>query len=395
MHEIMFIIGGRAVTLLETAFGVAALVVALLMLIVISHWRGSSGRAIEAAANAERARELDDKVADLNRLQSELTGRIQAMAELFGSRQVDLTRAVAERMDSVRSSIGQGLDQQGQRQAENLQKLNERLAVIDRAQANLADLTNEVLVLKDILANKQTRGAFGQGRMEAIVRDGLPANAFTFQATLSNRSRPDCLIHLPVDHRPLAVDAKFPLEAFQALELALTDEAQAAAERQVRGDLNRHVADIAGKYLIPGETQDLAMMFIPSESLYATIADRFEDVVQKAHRQRVIIVSPSLLMMAIQVMQAIVRDARMRDQAGLIQKEVGLLLDDVRRLAERTSKLDNHFRQAIGDVTDIATSAEKIARRGGRIESLEFENPAPAAATEPAAAAPKLRAGQP
>ena len=132
-------------------------------------------------------------MADLNRLQSELTGRIQAMAELFGSRQVDLTRAVAERMDSVRSSIGQGLDQQGQRQAENLQKLNERLAVIDRAQANLADLTNEVLVLKDILANKQTRGAFGQGRMEAIVRDGLPANAFTFQATLSNRSRPDCL----------------------------------------------------------------------------------------------------------------------------------------------------------------------------------------------------------
>ena len=379
MNDIILTIGERPVTLIELAYAFAAAVLLLLALIAWSQLRSGKSRLIENSAQAERARELDDKVAELNKLQSELTGRIQAMAEVFGSRQADLTRTVADRMDSVRSSIGQGLDQQGQRQSENLQKLNERLAVIDRAQANLADLTNEVLALKDILANKQTRGAFGQGRMEAIVRDGLPANAYTFQATLSNRSRPDCLIHLPVDHRPLAVDAKFPLEAFQALELALTDEAVAAAERQVRGDLNRHVADIASKYLIPGETQDLAMMFIPSEALYATIAEKFEESVQKAHRQRVIIVSPSLLMMAIQVMQAIVRDARMRDQAGVIQKEVGLLLEDVRRLAERTSKLDQHFRQSMGDVADVITSAEKVMRRGGRIESLEFETPSAAA----------------
>jgi DNA recombination protein RmuC len=208
--------------------------------------------------------------------------------------------------------------------------------------------------------------------MEAIVRDGLPSGAYDFQFTLSNKSRPDCVIRLPGDARLMAVDAKFPLEAFSLLKDARSDEARKAAAVRVRTDVGKHVKDIVDRYLLPGETQDIAVMFVPSESVYSDLVEHFDDVVQKAHRGKVIIVSPSLLMMAIQVMQTIVRDARMRDQAHVIQAEVGKLLEDVRRLAERTAKLDSHFRQAQDDVAQIVVSSEKIARRGERIEALEF-----------------------
>jgi DNA recombination protein RmuC len=372
MHDIIITVGSANITVLHAALAFAALLLLLLFWMTISLSRAATERTLEAAAAGERQRELDDKVAELNRIQAEMTGRLQGMAETFGSRQADLVRVVAERMDAVRTGVGQGLEAQTVKTTENLMKLNERLAVIDRAQANLSDLTNEVLILKDILANKQTRGAFGQGRMEAIVRDALPPSSYEFQFTLRAGTRPDCIIRLPGDHRPLVIDAKFPLEGFQSLEMALSDETRVVAERTVRNTLNKHVSDIAGRYLVPGETQDIALLFIPSESLYATLAEHFEDVVQKAHRAKVIIVSPSLLMMAIQVIQAIVRDARVREQAGVIQKEVAMLLDDVRRLQERSAKLDSHFRMAQQDVSDITTSAEKISRRGQRIEALEF-----------------------
>jgi DNA recombination protein RmuC len=372
MNAHLITLGGVPVTLAQAAIGFAAVMMLIGLAIMLSLRRAGQARAIEAAMAAERARELDDKVAQLNQLQAEVTGRLATMADVLGSRQAELARAVSERLDQVGHRVGQGLEQQTLKTHESLARLGERLAVIDRAQANLSDLTNEVLILKDILANKQTRGAFGQGRMEAIIRDALPASAYTFQAVLSGNRRPDCLIHLPGGNLPLAIDAKFPLEGFQAIETAQSDEARAQAERQVRTDLGKHIGDIAQRYLVPGETQDIALLFIPSESLYATIAERFEDLIQKAHRARVIIVSPSLLMMAVQVIQALVRDQRMREQAGVIQKEVGLLLDDVRRLQDRSSKLETHFRQAQEDVTGIATSADKITRRGTRIEALEF-----------------------
>jgi DNA recombination protein RmuC len=374
MNDVVMILGQTAVTLRDLSLLAAILALALLIGLFWLALRANRARDIEAAASAERQREMDDKVAAMNLLQAELTVRLSTMTDIFGGGQNDMAKAMTERLDSMRSVMGQGLAQQSEKTLESLGKLNERLAVIDSAQQNLVNLTGEVLALKDILANKQSRGAFGQGRMEAIVRDGLPPSAYEFQPTLSNRNRPDCVIRLPGDDRLLVVDAKFPLEAFTSLEDARGDDIRGPiAERQVRNDINKHISDIAERYFIPGETQDMAFLFIPSESLYATIADKFEDIIQKAHRAKIIIVSPSLLMMAIQVMQAIVRDARMREQAGVLQKEVGLLLDDVRRLQERTTKLDDHFRMAQKDVADITTSAEKIGKRGGRIESLEFE----------------------
>jgi DNA recombination protein RmuC len=375
MNEIAFQLGARPVLWGEATAAFAAVALVLLLAMAWSLRRSRRERAAEAAAAAERAREMDDKVAELVRSQSEITGRLQTVAEVFGSRQSDFARLISERLEGLQHRVGQGLEASTRHQGEHLTKLNERLAVIDAAQKNLTDLTGEVVGLKDILANKQARGAYGQGRMEAIIRDGLPGGAYEFQATLSNRTRPDCLVRLPGDERGLVVDAKFPLECFTQFRAATSDEARQKAGQRVRADIGVHVRSLAEKYLIPGETQDMALMFVPAESVYADLAEHFDDVVQKAHRARIVIVSPSLLALAIQVLQALVRDARIRDEARVIQTEVQKLLADVGRLSERVSKLDSHFRQAQDDVAQIRTSAEKIVKRGQNIEALEFDDP--------------------
>jgi DNA recombination protein RmuC len=374
MDKVLFIVAGRPVTWAESVLGLLACVAVCAAWALLAGLRASRARAQEAATALERQRELDDRMAEVARIQSEMTGRMQTIGEVFGSRQADLVRLFAERLDSLQARVGDGLRDNVKQTVDNLAKLNERLAVIDAAQKNLTDLTGQVLSLKDVLANKQTRGAFGQGRMEAIVRDALPQNAFAFQATLSNGTRPDCIIHLPGDDRPLVIDAKFPLEGFTAFREAQGEEMRRAAGQRVRADVAGHVRDVATKYLLPGETQDIAVLFVPAESLFADLQEHFEEVVQKAHRQRVLIVSPSLLTMAIQVMQAIVRDARMREQAHQIQAEVQRLTADVSRLRDRVGKLDTHFRQAQDDVAQITTSADKILKRGERIEAMDFES---------------------
>jgi DNA recombination protein RmuC len=210
--------------------------------------------------------------------------------------------------------------------------------------------------------------------MEAIIRDGLPAAFFLFQPQLSNGKRPDCLVTLPGDGRGLVIDAKFPLESFTMLREARGDDMRKAAMTRVRSDVGIHVKDISERYFLPGETQDLALLFVPSESIYADLHEHFDDVIQKAHRARIMIVSPSLLALAIQLMQSLVRDARMREEAQVIQSEVGKLLADVRRLSDRAEKLETHFRQAQEDVSGIRTSAGKVMSRGERIGALDFED---------------------
>ncbi|EIM27688.1 DNA recombination protein RmuC [Microvirga lotononidis] len=373
MNDVVLILGQTPLTWGQIVMGMAGLSLVLLLIVTMLLLRTRRERALEAAIADERAREMDDKVAELTRIQSEMTGRMRTMAEVFGSRQSDFVRMISERIDGLQHRVGQGLEASTRHQSENLSRLNERLAVIDAAQQNLTSLTGEIVGLKDILSNKQTRGAYGQGRMEAIVRDGLPANAFEFQATLSNRTRPDCLVRLPGDGRGLVIDAKFPLEGFTLFREAKGDEARGRAAAKVRNDMLVHVKDIAEKYLIPGETQDIAMLFVPAESIYADLAEHFDDVVQKAHRARIVIVSPSLLTLAIQVMQALVRDARIREEARVIQVEVQKLLEDVVRLDARVAKLDTHFRQAQEDVSQIRVSADKIVKRGQKIETLEFD----------------------
>jgi DNA recombination protein RmuC len=219
--------------------------------------------------------------------------------------------------------------------------------------------------------------------MEAIVQDGLPMGSFEFQFTLSNNTRPDCVVYLP-DQPPLVIDAKFPLEAITAHREARSDEQRRIAAARLRQDVARHVNDIASKYLIPGETQDLALMFVPAESVYSELHDSFDDIVQKAYRSRVIIVSPSLLMLAIQVMQQIHKDARMREAADRIRTEVAHMIGDVGRLRDRVLKLQQHFGQANEDVRQILISSEKVERRATAIEELEFDGPDSSATVIPA-----------
>jgi len=277
---------------------------------------------------------------------------------------------VDKRLDSVTQHLQTSLNTTKKETTDNLQKLNERLAVIDHAQKNITDLATQVTSLQSVLTNKQSRGAFGQGRMEAIVQDGLPKGAYEFQYTLSNRTRPDCCIFMP-DKRPLVVDAKFPLEAITALHDARSPEQKEAAGRRIRQDVTKHVTDIADKYLIPGETQEMALMFVPSESVYAEIHDGFDDIVQKAYRSRVVMVSPSLLMLAIQVVQQIQKDARMREAADQIRDEVGHLMGDVGRLADRVRKLQQHFSQSNEDIRQALVSIDKIESRSERIRQVE------------------------
>jgi DNA recombination protein RmuC len=353
--------------------GAAAAVVVAVLVLVLVQLRRTQAEAARAQAEAARmqAEATDRQFAELARLQAETAGRLQAMGEALGGRQAELARVLAERLDGVSSRLGQSMDETTKQTVERLQNLHERIAVIDNAQKNLTELSSHVTSLRDVLGNKQARGAFGQARMETIVRDGLPKGAYEFQHTLSNRTRPDCVIFMP-DKRPLAIDAKFPLEAVTALRGAKTEEERGRAAQRIRQDVARHVADIAGKYLIAGETQDLALMFVPSESVYAELYDGFDDVVQKAYRARVVIVSPSLLMLAVQVMQQIVKDARIREAADLVRTEVSRLTEDVGRLRERVLKLQQHFGQAGDDLRQIMISSEKIERRASRIEDLDF-----------------------
>ncbi|MEM9104029.1 MAG: DNA recombination protein RmuC [Pseudomonadota bacterium] len=370
-------IGGTSVTLGMLAFGVAIVLGLVLLTAVLAARRTGQKRAAALAeaevAASKHASEMESRFAELMTAQAEMQGRMATIAEVFGSRQSEINKSINERLDGMGQRLGNTINEQTKATHENLSKLQERLAVIDTAQNNIQALAKDVVGLQAILSNKQTRGAFGQARMEAIIADGLPSNGYTFQATLSNGSRPDCIVHMPNDAPALVIDAKFPLEAWNNIRDAEGTDAHKQAAQQFRRDIEVHIKDISEKYLLKGETQDTAFMFVPSESIFAEIHENFEGVIQKAHRARIVIVSPSLLMLSLQVVQAVLKDARMREQAHLIQGEVVRLVEDVQRLDDRVRKLQSHFGQAQRDIDQILTSADKVTKRGARIEALEIE----------------------
>ena len=345
--------------------GLAVLALVALAVTLIMHMKG-------------RRREVEAQATEL----AELKGRLQTFAEISVARQGDIARAVNDRLDRMTHRVGSDLNETARKTNESISKLHERLAVIDTAQKNLTDLSTNMVSLQEILANKQARGAFGQMRMETIIMDGLPKGAYSFQPTLSNGKRPDCLLHMPNTRAGVVIDAKFPLEGFEAFRTARRDEEKKEAARRVRVDVVRHVEAMAERYFLPGETQDTAILFVPSESVYADLAEHFDDLVQKAHRSRIVMSSPNMLMLAVQTMQAILKDVKMREQAHLIQREVARLTEDMSRFTERVLDLQRHFGQANADIEKILTSSERIAARGRKIETLEFEEAAPAAEIE-------------
>lgn len=353
----------------------AALVLLPILALIIVAIRTSAARERLMEETARRDEAAEARLAELLKAQAEMQGRLATMAEVFGSRQAELNQTISQRLDGMTHRIGATITEQTKSTHDNLRTLQERLAVIDAAQNNIQSLAKDVVGLQAILSNKQTRGAFGQSRMETIVADGLPMGAYEFQKTLSNGSRPDCVIRMPNNSPPLVVDAKFPLEAWNAIRDTENPDQKKVAAQQFRRDMEVHIRDISEKYLIQGETQDMAFLFVPSESIFAEIHENFEGIVQKAHRQKVVIVSPSLLMLSIQVIQAVLKDQRMREQAHLIQGEVIRLMEDLGRLDDRTRKLQSHFLAAQKDVEMIITSSDKLAKRGAKIEAMEFETP--------------------
>ena len=310
------------------------------------------------------------------------------IAEQLQAQERAVTKALEERLADFSKRVGDRLQESSTRSQNTLTELRERLAVIDRAQKNITELSTQVVGLQDILANKQARGSFGEIQLNDLVENILPPNAYEFQATLSNGRRADCLLKLPNPPGSIAIDSKFPLESYETLRSAGDEPARAQARRALAADLRTHVQAIAARYIVPGETAESALMFLPSEAVYAEVHANFRGVVEESYKARVWIVSPTTLMATLNTVRAVLKDVRMREQAGVIQTEVGKLLEDIGRLDERVGKLQRHFEQANEDLRQIRISSDKITRRGERIEELEFEEPS--VATE-ALAPPKPR----
>ncbi len=348
-----------------------------LLLLLVLILRAASRASAHAAPLLREVSWLSQKVQTLGESQERLAGGLHHVSEAQAQSQTSMLHLMESRLADVQRQMTEALHGTSTRTARSLGELQQRLETIDRAQANIEKLSGNVLSLQDILSNKQTRGAFGEIQLHDIVQKALPADAYTMQATLSNGRRADCLIHLPNPPGPIVIDAKFPLEAYEALRRADSPRAQTEAAQLLRGAVRAHLRAIAERYILDGETADGALMFLPSEAVYAELHANFPDVVREGFALKVWIVSPTTCMATLNTMRAVLKDARMREQAGAIRKELSLLYADVDRLSQRVENLDRHFGQAAKDIEEIKTSSDKAAKRARRLDNFDFEELAP------------------
>ncbi|MEL7465767.1 MAG: DNA recombination protein RmuC [Pseudomonadota bacterium] len=358
---------------LALAIGTMAMVVVMFLLALALAAARRSAKAAEPLADA--IRQLGASVRTLDQGQQQLTGGLRHVSEMQAGAQAKMIETMERRLEEVQKNMGESLHGSSQRTTRSLVELQERLAAIDKAQTNIEKLSGDVLTLQDILSNKQARGAFGEIQLNDIVSKALPPDAYSFQTTLSNGKRADCLIKLPNPPGSIVIDAKFPLEPFEALRAADDERAKTEAARLFRNAVRAHIAAIAERYIIEGETADSALMFLPSEAVYAELHASFAEVVREGFAKRVWIVSPTTCMATLNTMRAILKDARMREQAGAIRKELAMLGKDMERLVDRVGNLDKHFEQARRDVEQIKTSAGKAGGRAAKLESFEFDGP--------------------
>ena len=367
----------------------------LIMILLIMALRAAARSARAAAPLAQQLGHLGQHVQGLAQGQEGLRASVQMVSETATNGQAQLAQTVEQRLASVQQQMQDRLAENAMRSQRSLTEmqermketlhgsskqtttsltqLQERLAAIDRAQDNITKLSGDVLSLQDILSNKQTRGAFGEIQLRDIVSKALPTDSYALQHTLSNGKRADCLIHLPNPPGPIVIDSKFPLEAYEALRAADTDHALKQAVAQMKVAVKKHITDISDKYIIDGETADGALMFLPSEAVYAELHANFPDLERAGFDARVWIVSPTTCMATLNTMRAILKDSRMREQAGAIRKELSLLVGDVDRLGTRVGNLDRHFSQASKDIEEIKISADKAGKRANRLDNFDFE----------------------
>ena len=398
----MITIGGQTYALDDPAvIGVlvGAGLVLLIVLLLIFALRAASRSARNVEPLAQQMLVLGQNLQQLGMGQEQMRGGLQQVSDTQANAQVQVIQTFETRLSDVQQQMNDRLADNAMRQnraltemqarmkdtlhgsskqtATSLTQLQERLASIDKAQDNITKLSGDVLSLQDILSNKQTRGAFGEIQLNDIVSKALPKDSYDLQATLSNGKRADCLIHLPNPPGPIVIDSKFPLEAYEALRRAKTPAELTEAARMMKTSVRAHIKAITERYILDGETADGALMFLPSEAVYAELHANFPELVREGFAARVWIVSPTTCMATLNTMRAILKDARMREQAGAIRKELGLLHKDVERLADRVVNLDRHFGQASKDIADIKISADKAGRRALRLDNFDFEELSP------------------
>ena len=311
---------------------------------------------------------------DNNSELAELRGQLAQIASQSGDLQKALTAQMADSEGRLGVRLEQSMRDQNERTNKSLTGMAEKLAVITEASTHISELTGQVSQLQNILSNKQARGSFGEVQLENLVRDALPDNAYSFQYSLSNGRRVDCFITMPNPPGSICIDSKFPLEAYRRMTEATDEAGREAARRMMETDVKKHINDIAEKYIIPGETAESAILFLPSESVYAEINLQLPKLVEASRRAHVYMAGPDNLMLLLHTVRAILRDARMHEAAGLIQAEVDRLMGDMTRLDDRVNKLATHFNQAEKDINDIQTSTRKIISRGDKIARIEVSD---------------------
>lgn len=316
---------------------------------------------------------LGEQVRILGEGQQQLTGSLRTITEAQSTSQTKLITVINERLAEVQNTMGESLQGSATKTARSLGELQQRLETIDKAQENIEKLSGNVLSLQDILSNKQTRGAFGEIQLEDIVSKALPPDSYSFQVTLSNGKRADCLLKLPNPPGSIVIDSKFPLEAYENLRNASNATEVTEAKRMMKTSVRAHIKAISEKYIIEGETADSAMMFLPSEAVYAELHANFPQVVREGFEAKVWIVSPTTCMATLNTMRAILKDARMREQAGAIRTELGLLFKDVERMSDRVMNLDRHFVMASKDIEEIKISAKRSGNRARKLDNFDFE----------------------
>ncbi|QPZ92784.1 DNA recombination protein RmuC [Thioclava electrotropha] len=361
--------------------GSAALVILLILMVAMLRAAGRQTRAMDPMVGQMNL--LAQRVQNLSDGQQQLSGGLHHVSEAQAASQTKVLALMEQRLAEVSRGMSESLHGTATRTARSLGDLHQRLEAIDKAQANIEKLSGNVLGLQDILSNKQTRGAFGEIQLHDIVGKALPSDSFTMQATLSNGKRADCLIHLPNPPGPIVIDSKFPLEAYEALRRADTQWERQEASRAMKTAVRAHIKAISEKYILEGETADGALMFLPSEAVYAELHANFPELVREGFAAKVWIVSPTTCMATLNTMRAVLKDARMREQAGAIRKELAALYSDVDRLGTRVENLDRHFGQAAKDISEIKISAEKAGKRARRLDNFDFEELAPDTAAQP------------
>ncbi|NNJ68548.1 MAG: DNA recombination protein RmuC [Boseongicola sp.] len=355
--------------------GLAVAILILVLLILTVRRSGQSASMMTPLAQNIDA--LGQRVQSLSDGQHQLSGGLTHVSEAQAASQANMLKLMEQRLAEVSTKMNENLQGSATRTARSLGELQERLQTIDKAQANIEKLSGDVLSLQDILSNKQTRGAFGEIQLNDIVSKALPSDSYTLQATLSNGKRADCLIHLPNPPGPIVIDSKFPLEAYESLRNAESERDLNEAARGLRTAVRAHIKAISERYIIDNETADGALMFLPSEAVYAELHASFPEVVRDGFNARVWIVSPTTCMATLNTMRAILKDARMREQAGAIRKALRLLHRDVELVVERVQKLDTHFNQARADLDGIGTAAERAGKRALKLDNFDFEELAP------------------